>query len=107
MNGGRIEQIGTPQEVFHQPASEFVMHFLGNVNVFHGRLEGGTLRAIPFATQQGMIGASLTGAGELTKRENGTVVLAAANSYTGGTVAECLGALLHLAFWMLGDRPTI
>jgi sulfate transport system ATP-binding protein len=41
MNGGRVEQIGTPQEVFHHPASEFVMHFLGNVNVFHGRLEGG------------------------------------------------------------------
>lgn len=41
MNGGRIEQVGTPEEVFHQPATEFVMNFLGNVNVFHGRLEGG------------------------------------------------------------------
>jgi sulfate/thiosulfate transport system ATP-binding protein len=41
MNAGQIEQIGTPQEVFHQPRTEFVMHFLGNVNVFHGRLEGG------------------------------------------------------------------
>lgn len=40
MNAGRIEQIGTPEEVFHRPASEFVMHFLGHVNVFHGRVEG-------------------------------------------------------------------
>ncbi|MDX9861911.1 MAG: sulfate ABC transporter ATP-binding protein [Rhodospirillales bacterium] len=40
MNGGRIEQVGTPEEVFHQPASEFVMNFLGQVNVFHGRVEG-------------------------------------------------------------------
>lgn len=40
MNGGRIEQAGTPEEVFHRPASEFVMHFLGHVNVFHGRAEG-------------------------------------------------------------------
>jgi sulfate/thiosulfate transport system ATP-binding protein len=41
MNQARIEQVGTPAEVFHQPASEFVMDFLGNVNVFHGRIEEG------------------------------------------------------------------
>ena len=37
MNQGRIEQVGTPDEVFHRPASEFVLRFLGNVNLFHGR----------------------------------------------------------------------
>jgi sulfate transport system ATP-binding protein len=41
MNRGRIEQFGTPEEVFHQPASEFVMKFLGHVNVFHGRVHKG------------------------------------------------------------------
>ena len=41
MNQGRIEQIGTPNEVFHNPASEFVVTFLGNVNLFHGRVEAG------------------------------------------------------------------
>jgi sulfate/thiosulfate transport system ATP-binding protein len=41
MNQGRIEQTGTPDEVFHNPASEFVVTFLGNVNLFHGRLEAG------------------------------------------------------------------
>jgi len=41
MNAGRIEQVGTPEEVFHHPASEFVLNFLGNVNLFHGRVEGG------------------------------------------------------------------
>jgi len=41
MNRGRIEQEGTPDEVFHHPASEFVMGFLGSVNLFHGRIEGG------------------------------------------------------------------
>jgi sulfate transport system ATP-binding protein len=39
MNQGRIEQTGTPDEVFHHPASEFVVTFLGNVNLFHGRSE--------------------------------------------------------------------
>jgi len=37
MNQGRIEQSGTPDEVFHHPVSEFVVTFLGNVNLFHGR----------------------------------------------------------------------
>jgi sulfate transport system ATP-binding protein len=41
MNQGRLEQAGTPQEVFDHPANAFVMDFLGNVNVFHGRLQGG------------------------------------------------------------------
>jgi len=41
MNQARIEQIGTPDEVFHNPATEFVMDFLGNVNFFHGRIEQG------------------------------------------------------------------
>ncbi|MFT3784721.1 MAG: sulfate ABC transporter ATP-binding protein [Tepidisphaeraceae bacterium] len=41
MNKGRIEQSGTPDEVFHHPKTEFVMQFLGNVNLFHGRVEQG------------------------------------------------------------------
>lgn len=41
MNQGRIEQAGTPQDVFDHPANAFVMDFLGNVNVFHGRVHGG------------------------------------------------------------------
>jgi sulfate transport system ATP-binding protein len=41
MNEGRIEQMGTPDEVYHKPANSFVYNFLGNVNLFHCRLEGG------------------------------------------------------------------
>lgn len=41
MRAGHIEQTGTPQEVFDHPATPFVMDFLGNVNVFHGRVENG------------------------------------------------------------------
>ena len=43
MSEGRIEQVGTPEEVYHQPANPFVMRFLGQVNLFHGRVEGGQL----------------------------------------------------------------
>jgi sulfate/thiosulfate transport system ATP-binding protein len=41
LNKGRIEQVGTPDEVYQSPASPFVYSFLGNVNLFHGRVDGG------------------------------------------------------------------
>jgi sulfate transport system ATP-binding protein len=41
MNQARIEQVGTPEEVFHHPRTEFVMQFLGQVNVFRGRVGRG------------------------------------------------------------------
>ncbi|MCC7341851.1 MAG: sulfate ABC transporter ATP-binding protein [Bryobacterales bacterium] len=40
MNHSRIVQVGTPEDVFHRPASQFVMDFLGHVNLFHGRMDG-------------------------------------------------------------------
>jgi sulfate/thiosulfate transport system ATP-binding protein len=40
MNQGRIEQVGSPDEVYSNPASPFVYQFLGNVNVFHSRVHG-------------------------------------------------------------------
>jgi sulfate transport system ATP-binding protein len=43
MNKGVIEQIGTPEEVYHKPASAFVLNFLGNVNLFHGRVIDGKM----------------------------------------------------------------
>jgi sulfate transport system ATP-binding protein len=39
MNEGRIEQVGTPDQVYDHPASPFVLQFLGDVNLFHGRTD--------------------------------------------------------------------
>ena len=38
MHQGNIEQVGTPDEVYENPATPFVYQFLGDVNVFHGRI---------------------------------------------------------------------
>ena len=43
MNHGRVEQQGTPAEVYDTPASPFVFGFLGHVNLFHGRAHDGWL----------------------------------------------------------------
>jgi len=37
MNGGRIEQLGSPQEVYDAPRSEFVARFLGGSNILRGK----------------------------------------------------------------------
>lgn len=59
MNRGKIEQIGSPDEVFHQPASEFVMQFLGEVNVFHGRIEQDDPQVVHFQAKHAQNNARL------------------------------------------------
>jgi sulfate transport system ATP-binding protein len=44
MNSGKIEQIGSPQQVWDHPASPFVYGFLGDVNLFHGRAHEGEIQ---------------------------------------------------------------
>jgi spermidine/putrescine ABC transporter ATP-binding subunit len=40
MNGGKIEQMGTPRELYERPATDFVANFLGVSNIFDGRVTG-------------------------------------------------------------------
>ena len=41
MNAGRIEQIGSPADIYERPASRFVAEFIGRMNLFPGRLDAG------------------------------------------------------------------
>ena len=43
LRDGKIEQIGTPEEIYDKPASPFVYDFLGNVNLFSGRVKDGAM----------------------------------------------------------------
>jgi sulfate transport system ATP-binding protein len=45
MNAGRIEQVGTPREVWERPATPFVYGFLGDVNILRGEVSDGVWRA--------------------------------------------------------------
>jgi putrescine transport system ATP-binding protein len=38
MNAGEIIQVGTPKDIYEYPNSKFVTEFIGNVNMFEGRL---------------------------------------------------------------------
>jgi putative spermidine/putrescine transport system ATP-binding protein len=56
MNGGAIEQIGTPADLYERPATPFVADFIGKTNFFKGKLNGdrfvfegggGSLKVLP------------------------------------------------------------
>jgi putrescine transport system ATP-binding protein len=38
MSKGRVLQVGTPEEIYEHPSNRFVADFIGNVNLFEGRL---------------------------------------------------------------------
>ena len=39
MNHGKIEQIGTPEEIYNSPASKFIASFIGDINLIEGKIE--------------------------------------------------------------------
>ena len=41
LNKGNIEQIGSPDDIYNNPASPFVYDFIGQVNLFHSRVDNG------------------------------------------------------------------
>ena len=49
MNGGTIEQIGIPEEVYRQPKTVYVANFLGKTNIIETRIENG-FADTPFGT---------------------------------------------------------
>jgi sulfate/thiosulfate transport system ATP-binding protein len=44
ISGGRLEQLGTPREVYEQPANEFVARFIGVMNVLEPEVRNGVAR---------------------------------------------------------------
>ena len=48
LNRGKIEQVGTPEEVYDNPENEFVYNFLGNVNLFHKRIHSNEIKEQSF-----------------------------------------------------------
>jgi spermidine/putrescine ABC transporter ATP-binding subunit len=51
MNGGRIQQMGSPQDLYLRPSNHFVASFIGQANFLEGRLDGDGLR---FLTRSGL-----------------------------------------------------
>jgi spermidine/putrescine transport system ATP-binding protein len=54
MNLGKLEQLGTPLEVYEHPQSEFVANFIGISNIFSGSLTNGSGSVLLLTTPDGL-----------------------------------------------------
>jgi len=68
MNQAHVEQVGTPDEVFHRPSSAFVMDFLGHVNLFWGRQDGRRVMVRPHDLELHAPGAGSDGVQSTIRR---------------------------------------
>ncbi|HBE79591.1 MAG TPA: sulfate ABC transporter ATP-binding protein [Firmicutes bacterium] len=102
MNEGKIEQIGSPEEVYDRPANLFVYKFLGNVNLFRGRIsisdpaiQFGNAESAVEGTSPNHNGTTVTCARphemEITREENGSESIEAVVSYI-----RAIGPMVHL-----------
>lgn len=54
MNEGRIEQIGSPSEIYEYPQTPFVADFIGDTNLFQGRVVGLDSQTLQVTTDKGL-----------------------------------------------------
>ncbi|EDY22159.1 sulfate ABC transporter, ATPase subunit [Chthoniobacter flavus Ellin428] len=98
MNNARIEQVGTPREIYDHPATPFVNEFLGNVNSLSARVEEGRvhvgaidlLAPLDLQNQQAAIAYVRPHNIQLTRVKNGKPVLEVKvrNIYAAGPTAR-------------------
>jgi multiple sugar transport system ATP-binding protein len=63
LRDGAVQQVGSPDEIYEQPANSFVGHFIGSpaMNLLPGRIEEGTLRAGPFTFDPPSLNGAVSG----------------------------------------------
>ena len=54
MRGGKIEQIGSPTEIYEHPKTPFVADFIGDTNLFEGRIEASDYSTVKVVTKSGL-----------------------------------------------------
>ncbi|RTL73150.1 MAG: ABC transporter ATP-binding protein [Hyphomicrobiales bacterium] len=91
MQQGRVAQIGTPRDIYQQPANAFVAEFVGTMNKLSGRVEGGI-----FVTAGGRMPwpEAPAGATRVMFRPE-DVSIAVSDGHLNGTIAS---------LFFLGDR---
>ena len=86
MNAGRLEQVGTPAEIYDRPLTRFVAEFIGEINLIDGVLHEGRFtlgdgRAVPAP-------AGKPGAATLALRPERARLVGSGEGAIDGTVAD-------------------
>lgn len=114
MSAGKVEQVGTPREIYQRPASRFVAEFIGLTNIFAGGIEpggrfrtaGGESFAVPAGAGRGEVSAVAVRPEQITLRRAG------ADDDAGGlkaTVEDIVyrGALTELVVRTASGMPLV
>jgi sulfate transport system ATP-binding protein len=111
MNKGKVEQIGTPEEIYDRPATEFVASFVGSINELRGEVRDGRADLGPLAVH------APEGAGEgasvrVFVRPHDVVLAGVAPSGEGSDVATALvermarvGGIVRVDLRLPDDQP--
>ena len=104
MNQARIEQVGTPQEVYDRPANPFVYQFLGNVNVLRDTAAWAATGPVHDNGRLGADGLLYVRPHEIevAPHERGEPGLPAVLKYVQGA-----GAQVHAAFELVSTRELV
>lgn len=86
MNAGRVEQDGTPEDLYHRPRSRFVAEFIGETNIIEGVVRG-------------------TGADGVVIDWHGTTVHGAAHGDAPPAAGEAVAASLRLEHIVCHPAP--
>jgi putrescine transport system ATP-binding protein len=60
MSHGQVVQVGTPKEIYESPSSRFVADFIGNINIFDGRVNTARDNQLEVQTEVGVMQAAST-----------------------------------------------
>ena len=61
MNGGKVEQVGTPFEIYNRPATRFAANFVGTLNVLEGKVRNAETGAVDIEGNEVTLGRKLDG----------------------------------------------
>lgn len=98
MNEGRIEQVGSPHEIYHRPKTAFVADFIGESNFIEVTLDGDRVRG-PGGVELPAVPGAGSGAATLMVRPEHVTVTAGAASGLPATIVKTafLGSYLRVA----------
>jgi sulfate transport system ATP-binding protein len=93
---GKVEQIGTPEAIYDQPATEFVASFVGQINVLSGQAQGGraAFGSLGVATPTASDGASV----RAFVRPHDVEVAGASSSPGAGVATATIHRLARVGF---------
>jgi ABC-type Fe3+/spermidine/putrescine transport system ATPase subunit len=102
MNAGRIEQAGTPAEIYGRPRTRFVADFIGEINLFAGAWRDGTFCSASGATLPAN-GTGRVGPGTVAVRPERMRFVPAGEALFSGTIesANYLGG--HVLYRVAAD----